>query len=325
MDEAKFTAERTKEKLEDLQKAVITVSYTDLANVSGPAKEFLTERGSITEDSRNKKLIVKDIPKVIQEIQDLVAELDTPEKQVLIEARIVEVDTTSNLDLGINWNIFYSQDATFDPDIQNSAGQVGLGGNFVVPAFAAGTGQSAGFGSEFSWGKVGVNTTILDLRLGALETAGEGQVISNPRIMTLNGEQAKISQGTMIPYQTVSADEIKTELVEAALSLEVTPIINPDNSVILEIKATNSTPGTTVATGAGAAPSIDTKEAETKMLVQDGDTMVIGGIYIEQDDYSENGVPILMHIPFIGNLFKSTKSNKNRTELMIFVTPRIVE
>jgi len=325
MDEAKFSAERTKEKLEDLEKAVITVSYTDLKNVSGPAKEFLTDRGSITEDARNKKLIVKDIPKVIQEIQDLVKELDTPEKQVLIEARIVEVNTTANLDLGINWNIFYSQDASFDVTSQNTGGQVGLGGNFVVPAFAAGSGQSAGVGAEFSWGQVGVNTTVLDLRLGALETAGEGQVISNPRIMTLNGEKAKISQGTMIPYQTVSADEIKTELVEAALSLEVTPVINPDNSVILEIKATNSTPGTTVATGAGAAPSIDTKEAETKMLVKDGDTMVIGGIYVEKDDYSENGVPILMHIPFIGNLFKSTKSNKNRTELMVFVTPRIIE
>ena len=200
-----------------------------------------------------------------------------------------------------------------------------MGGNFVVPAFGAGTGQTAGFGTGFTWGQVGVNTTILDLRLSALETAGEGQIVSNPRVMALNGEKAKISQGTMIPYQTVSADEIKTELVEAALSLEVTPVINPDNSVILTVKATNSSPGTTVATGAGAAPSIDTKEAETKMLVKDGETMVIGGIYVEKDDYSVNGVPILMDIPILGHLFKSTKTNKNRTELMIFITPRILD
>ncbi|NIR94004.1 MAG: hypothetical protein GWO08_10115, partial [Gammaproteobacteria bacterium] len=98
---------------------------------------------------------------------------------MLIEARIVEVNTTANFDIGVNWNIFYSEDASFDATSQNTGGQVGLGGNFVVPAFAAGTGQSAGFGSNFSWGKVGVNTTILDLRLGALETAGDGRIVSN--------------------------------------------------------------------------------------------------------------------------------------------------
>ena len=132
-------------------------------------------------------------------------------------------------------------------------------------------------------------------------------------------------QGTQIPYQTVSDGEVATTMVEAALSLEVTPVINPDNSVIMTVRATNSTPGTTVATGAGAAPSIDTKEAETKMLVKDGETMVIGGIYVENDDYSRNGVPILMDIPILGHLFKSTKTNKNRTELMIFITPRILD
>jgi len=328
MDEAKFTADRTKEKLENLVTEVITVSYTDLGNISKPSRELLTDRGKITEDSRNKQLIVTDIPKIIEEVRNLVSILDTPEKQVLIEARIVEVSTTANLDLGINWGFAYSQDASFSVPHQGTSTQesgLGLGGNFVVPAFAAGLGQTAGIGGEFSWGRVGFDTTILDLRLGALETAGEGQVISNPRIMTLNGEKAKISQGTMIPYQTVSSSEIKTELVEAALSLEVTPVINPDGSVILEIKATNSTPGSTVATGAGAAPSIDTKEAETKMLVMDSETMVIGGIYVEKDDYSENGVPLLMDIPLIGHLFKSTKTNKNRTELMIFITPRIIE
>ena len=324
MDEAKFTAKRTQEKLEDLVTEVIKISYTDLKNVSAPMKDLLTERGKITEDSRNKQLIVTDIQRNLDKVRELAKILDTPERQVLIEARIVEVATTANLDLGVNWNIFYSQSAQHD-GTGNTNGEIGMGGNFVVPAFGAGTGQTAGFGTGFTWGQVGVNTTILDLRLSALETAGEGQVVSNPRVMALNGEKAKISQGTMIPYQTVSADEIKTELVEAALSLEVTPVINPDNSVILTVKATNSSPGTTVATGAGAAPSIDTKEAETKMLVKDGETMVIGGIYVEKDDYSVNGVPILMDIPLLGHLFKSTKTNKNRTELMIFITPRILD
>ena len=141
--------------------------------------------------------------------------------------------------------------------------------------------------------------------------------------MTLNGEQAKISQGTQIPYQVISDGEVGTEMIEAALSLEVTPIINPDNTVILELLATNSSPGSTVSTAAG--PSIDSKEAETKMLVKDGETMVIGGIYVEQEDTSESGVPILMHIPFLGHLFKSSRSNKSKAELMVFVTPRIIE
>lgn len=322
MEESKYTAARTKEKLEDLVTEVIKISYTDLKNVTAPVKNLLTERGKVTEDARNKQLIVNDIPKVIESAKELAAILDTPERQVLIEARIVEVSTTANLDLGINWDIYHNQNPAGTPNME---GEIGLGGNFVIPPFAAGTGQAAGIGTGFTWGAIGVDSTILDLRLAAVETAGEGRVVSNPRILTLNGEKAKISQGTMIPYQTVSSDEIKTDLVEAALSLEVAPVINPDNSIILKVLATNSTPGTTVATGAGAAPSIDKKEAETKMLVQDGDTMVIGGIYVEKDDYSENGVPILMHIPLIGNLFKSQKTNKNRAELMIFITPRIVE
>ncbi|PLX74871.1 MAG: hypothetical protein C0615_08440 [Desulfuromonas sp.] len=323
MDEAKFTAQRTREKLEDLEKAVITVSYTDLSNISEPAKEFLTDRGSITEDARNKKLIVKDIPKVIEEIKDLAAELDTPEKQVMIEARIVEVSTTANLDLGINWGIDYSQDASHLPTSDSTDGQVGLGGSFNILPSTVASGTAAGSAASFTWGQTGIDTTILDLRLSALETAGQVQIVSNPRIMTLNGEQAKISQGTQIPYQVISDGEVGTEMIEAALSLEVTPIINPDNTVILELLATNSSPGSTVSTAAG--PSIDSKEAETKMLVKDGETMVIGGIYVEQEDTSESGVPILMHIPFLGHLFKSSRSNKSKAELMVFVTPRIIE
>jgi len=321
MEESKFTAARTKEKLEDLVTEVIKVSYTDLKNVTGPVKGLLTERGKVTEDARNKQLIVSDIPKVIESARELAKILDTPERQVLIEARIVEVSTTANLDLGVSWNVLYDQNPA---GTENTIARSGFGGNFVIPPNAS-TGSVAGIGTGFTWGAVGVDTTILDLRLSAAESAGEGRVVSNPRVLTLNGEQAKISQGTMIPYQTVSADEVSTTLVEAALSLEVTPVINPDNSVILKVKAANSTPGTTVATGAGAAPSIDKKEAETKMLVKDGDTMVIGGIYVEKEDYSETGVPVLMHIPLLGNLFKSSKTNKNRAELMIFITPRILD
>ena len=324
MEEAKFTAARNKEKLEDLVTEVIPVSYTAIKNVEGPSKELMTERGKITADNRNKQIIVTDIPSVIDSVKKLIAILDTPERQVMIEARIVEADSTFNRNLGVNWGFFYVDGNILDQGWQTLSGGLGLGGNFVIPPGPASAAGVAGVGSNISFGKFGADSAVLDLRLSAMESEGNGKIISRPRVTTLNGEKAKISQGTMIPYQTVSNDEITTELVEAALSLEVTPVINPDNSIILDIKATNSSPGTTVATGAGAAPQIDSKEAETKVLVRDGETTVIGGIFVENDDFAENGVPLLRSIPFLGNFFKSTQKNNSRSELLIFITPRIL-
>jgi len=325
MEEAKFTAARNKEKLEDLVTEVVPVSYTAIKNVEAPCKELMTERGKITADNRNKQIIVTDIPSVIDAVKKLIAILDTPERQVMIEARIVEADSTFNRNLGVNWGLFHGDGNIVDQGWQTIAGNLGFGGNFIIPPVPASTAQVAGVGSNITFGKVGTDSTVLDLRLSAMESQGSGKIISRPRVTTLNGEKAKISQGTMIPYQTVSNDEITTELVEAALSLEVTPVINPDNSIILDIKATNSSPGTTVATGAGAAPEIDSKEAQTKVLVHDGETTVIGGIFVENNDYAENGVPILRSIPFLGNLFKSTQKNNSRSELLIFITPRIIK
>lgn len=323
MEEAKFTAARNKEKLEDLVTEVIPVSYTAIKNVEGPGKELMTERGKITADNRNKQIIVTDIPSVIDSVKKLIAILDTPERQVMIEARIVEADSTFNRNLGVNWGLFHG-DNLLEEGWNTIAGNLGFGGNFIIPPGPASTAQVAGIGGNIEFGKFGADSTVLDLRLSAMESQGSGKIISRPRVTTLNGEKAKISQGTMIPYQTVSNDEITTELVEAALSLEVTPVINPDNSIILDIKATNSSPGTTVATGAGAAPQIDSKEAETKVLVRDGETTVIGGIFVENDDFAENGVPLLRSIPFLGNFFKSTQKNNSRSELLIFITPRIL-
>jgi len=323
MEEAKFTAARNKEKLEDLVTEVVPVSYTAIKNVEGPSKELMTERGKLTADARNKQIILTDIPSVITAIKKLVSILDTPERQVMIEARIVEADSTFNRNLGVNWGLFHG-DNLLQEGWNTVAGNLGFGGNFIIPPGPASIAQVAGVGGNIEFGKFGADSTVLDLRLSAMESQGSGKIISRPRVTTLNGEKAKISQGTMIPYQTVSNDEITTELVEAALSLEVTPVINPDNSIILDIKATNSSPGTTVATGAGAAPQIDSKEAETKVLVKDGETTVIGGIFVENDDFAENGVPILRSIPFLGNLFKSTQKNNSRSELLIFITPRIL-
>lgn len=314
--EARLTAARTQEKLEDLVTEAISVSYTNLSNVSGAAKSVMTERGKLTEDARNKKLIVKDIPSVVAEIRSLVAMLDTPERQVMIEARIVEADSTFTRDLGVSWRINHNDTDGGSGDL--SRADVSGGGNFVINPQVG----NAGMGSAITFGRALIDSTVLDLRISALETARQGKVISTPRVSTLNGQAATISQGTMIPYQSSGADGLaKTEFVNANLELTVTPEINPDNSIILDISASNSSP--TLVSGA-TQPGISTKEARTKLLVRDGETTVIGGIYVEDTSDSESGIPYLRKIPYLGNFFKSSSKNNNRSELLIFITPRIV-
>lgn len=314
--EARLTAARTQEKLEDMVTEAISVSYTNLSNVSGAAKSVLTERGKLTEDARNKKLIIKDIPSVIEEVRTLVAMLDTPERQVMIEARIVEADSTFTRNLGVSWGITYSDDGGSPWNLDQGA--VTGGGNFVINPIVG----NPGLGSSLTFGRLGIDSTTLNIRLSALETARQGKIISTPRVSTLNGQAATISQGTKIPYQSSGTDGLpKTEFVDANLELTVTPEINPDNSIILDINASNSSP--TLVAGADQ-PGISTKEAKTKLLVRDGETTVIGGIYVEDTSDSESGIPYLRKIPYLGQFFKSTQKNNNRSELLIFITPRIV-
>ncbi len=319
MKEAELTATRSQEKLEPLTTEVVTVSYADLGSVAGPASEILSERGSITEDSRNKMLIITDVKSRIDDAKALIEILDTPERQVMIEARIVQVASNYSRDLGINW-FLQGQDDPISPSVQ---GIGGAGGGFLIdPVDAAGTLLATpGLSTQVQIGEALVDDIILSFQLSALEADGKGKVISTPRVTTLNGETALISQGTSIPYQTSGNDGPKTEFVNAELKLEVTPVINPDNTIILDVLATNDSPSLT----AGAtAPSIDTKKAQTKVLVNDGATTVIGGIFVENESETEEGVPYLMNVPILGNLFKSSKVQTTKDELLIFITPRII-
>ena len=321
MKEAELTAERSQEKLEPLATEVVTISYADLGSVSGPAKDLLSDRGSITEDNRNKLLIVTDVPARIEKVKELISILDTPERQVMIEARIVQVNSNYSRELGVHWGVFAS-DASNSPNSFQSI--TSAGGNFLVDITEGTVGPITppmGFASQVQIGRALIDDVVLDLQLQAMQTDGKGKVISTPRVTTLNGETALISQGTTIPYQTSGADGPKTEFVNAELKLEVTPVINPDDSIILEILATNDSPSLT----AGAsAPSIDTKKAETKVLIRDGETTVIGGIFVENEQESDEGVPGLMNIPILGHLFKTNKKQTVKDELLIFITPRIM-
>ena len=321
MKETELTAARSQEKLEPLTTEVITVSYADLGSVAGPVKDILSDRGTITEDSRNKLLIITDIAQRIEKAKELIKILDTPERQVMIEARIVQVNSNYSRDLGVHWGMFASDSGNSPNSFQSITS---AGGNFVVDVTEGSVGPittGAGLASQIQIGRALIDDVVLDLQLSALESDGKGKVISTPRVTTLNGEKATISQGTTIPYQTSGADGPKTEFVNAELKLEVTPVINPDDSIILQILATNDSPSLT----AGAtAPSIDTKKAETKVLIRDGETTVIGGIYVESIQDSEEGIPGLMSIPVVGNLFKTQKKQTVKDELLIFITPRIM-
>jgi type IV pilus assembly protein PilQ len=321
MREAELTAARSQEKLEPLATEVVTVSYADLKSVADPAKELLSDRGSLTEDSRNKLLIITDVQQRIDKAKQLISILDTPERQVMIEARIVQVNSNYSRDLGVHWGVFT---AASEYGNGNSAIKTitSAGGNFIVDVTEGSVGPittAAGLASQIQVGTI--NDMVLDLQLSALESNGKGKVISTPRVTTLNGETATISQGTTIPYQTSGADGPKTEFVNAELKLEVTPVINPDDSIILEILTTNDSPSLT---SGATAPSIDTKKAETKVLITDGETTVIGGIFVENIQESEDGVPGLMNIPILGHLFKTQKKQTVKDELLIFITPRIV-
>ncbi len=319
MKEAELTATRSQEKLETLTTEVVTVSYADLGAVGGPVKEILSERGTLTPDSRNKFLIITDVPARIKKAKELISVLDTPERQVIIEARIVEVNSNYSRDLGVNWGLDYD-----DPGDKIGSGGIGVGGDFLIglPTGGGAVGTTPGLGAGITFGRIGIDKTILDLRISALESTGKLKIVSLPKVTTLNGETATISQGTTIPYESTDDSGIsKTEFVSAELKLEVTPVINPDNSIIMELLTTNDSPSVTV--GADA-PSIDTKKAETKVLVHDGETTVIGGIFVENTADSDTGTPWLMDVPILGHLFKSNSKSTSRSELLIFVTPRIL-
>jgi type IV pilus assembly protein PilQ len=323
MQEERFKAARTKEELEDLVTDTFTVSYTDVATVAEQVSKRKTDRGKIIEDARNKRIIVTDIPSVVAEIKNLVALLDLPVRQVLIEARIVEASATFARDLGVKWGFSYAN----DPSVDGNNGSIGLGGSYLLTPPSAGTvASAAGLASGLTFGRVGLDKAVLDLRISALENSGQGRIISTPRVTTLNGEEAEISQGTEIPYQSLGSDgQAKTEFKKAELSLKVTPEINPDGSVILEIEAKNDSRGANVTTGSGSAPAIDTKKAETTVLVKDGETTVIGGIFIMDKQESDAGVPLLKDVPVLGHLFKSKSVSEERRELLVFITPRILD
>jgi len=308
-----LAAKKASERLMELKTAVFDVNYASVDEVASQFAMLKSDRGIITKDARTSRVIVKDIQPALDDMRSLLKTLDSPEKQVMIEARIVEATSTFTRDLGVQWGLNYKDGSASVVGV-NSV-ETTFGG--VVSTAGPGSSGSGGLGLGMAFGKLTSNIQ-LDMRLAAAATIGQVKIISTPKVVTLNNKAAKISQGQSIPYQTTSAEGTKTEFVEAALTLEVTPHITADGSVSMKIKASNNSPGT------GSPPPINKKEATTELVVSNGDTTVIGGIYVDSDTESDTGVPFLSDIPLLGWLFKSNSKLKTKTELLIFITPKIV-
>jgi len=304
----------------ELKTETFSINYADITTISGQFSGLKSERGVVTLDARTNKVIVKDIPQALDDMRKLLQQLDVPEKQVMIEARIIEATSTFTRSLGVNWGIHYKDGSASFLGI-NSA-DTNFGGTVATVPTTSGVGTSSGMSTGISFGSLTSNIQ-LDMRLNAAASAGLIKIISTPKVATLNNKTAKISQGQQIPYQNSSANTGPvTQFVEAALALEVTPHINANGTISMKVDAKNDSPGA-VPTGA-TAPAINKKEAVTEMLLRDGETTVIGGIYVDNDTDEDDGVPFLMDIPFLGKFFKTNTKSKTKTELLIFITPRIL-
>jgi type IV pilus assembly protein PilQ len=307
---------KTQLKNEPLFTEYFPINYSKSSNLKPQIESLITANtGKVSEDERTNTLIITAIRSDIDKIKTYLARMDVPERQVMIEARIVEASSTFTQNLGVSWGVHYRDGSSSFLGINTLDNSFG---GLTTPTVTSGQSGVPGTSMGISFGRLASNIQ-LDMRLNAAASAGLVKIVSTPKIATLNNKTAKITQGQSIPYvNTTSTEGATTQFVQAVLSLEVKPHINANGTIGMEIKATNNSAGT------GNPPSINTKEATTEMLLKDGETTVIGGIYKEDETQSEDGVPFLMDIPFLGRLFKSTETRKIKSELLIFITPRIL-
>lgn len=325
-------------EVEDTFIKMVTINYATATEVVDQLKPLLSPRGSVQVDNRTNTLIMQDVASNIDRLVELARRLDKQTPLVNIQARIVEAQSSYLRDLGVQWGgatqntartgnptgVYFPGDVMVsgaaDAGTTNQANGVTTPSRYAVNLPAALAGQGGGLG--FILGSAG-GSHMLDLRLTAMETNGTGKVISSPEVSTLDNKTARVSQGVEIPVSVVSAAGTNVRFVPAVLELEVTPHVTNDGTVLLRIKVQKSQLDYTQKSAAGD-PSIQKKQAETEVLVRDGDTSVIGGIYTRttSDTYSE--VPFLARIPLFGRLFREHRGEDNRSELLVFITPRII-
>jgi type IV pilus assembly protein PilQ len=329
-------------ELKPIDTRLIPLSYADAAKILPRVQDMMSSRGKVSLDDRTNTLIVSDVAANIALAEDLVRNLDTQTPQVLIEARVVEARQTFTRTIGVQWggNAIASA-ATGNPTgivfpstlgaaggaddaLTNARGLQGpaaVSPNYVVN-LPSPTGTGSGGALGLTLGSLSGNLNI-NLRLSALEATGNVRIVSAPKITTLDNVEASIEQGVAIPISVVSAAGTNTVFVDAKLNLTVKPHVTNEGSVIMNVQITRNEPDF-VNTGARGDPTILKKQARTEMLVRDGDTAVIGGIYTRNAGLSYQKIPWLAEIPILGWLFKNRRENDDRTELLIFITPRVV-
>jgi len=350
--EAKLEARRGSEQLEPLVTEFLTLSFTKVEDfkkilegasanatkggetsstsadgvttTSGSSETsvgILSPRGSFLIDERTNTLIIKDTQDAINSVKRLITTIDKPAQQVLIEARIVEASDNFQRDIGISWGGSFND--TPNIGFPSSVGVQGAAVGTKLVDLPAAAGAGAGGAIGVTLGSIS-NVLNLDLELSAAEADDKIKIVSNPRVLTTNLKTAVIDQGTDIPFTSVSQNGTNVQFRKATLGLEVTPQITADKRVILQIVVSKDSP-TSTAVGTDQNVLISTKRVETEVFMDNGETIVIGGIYTRDRTTNNKGVPGLSKIPVLGWLFKKNKKTDNRSELLVFMTPTVID
>jgi type IV pilus assembly protein PilQ len=296
--------------LEPLVTEYIAVNYSDASGEVLPLvqKVLTKDRGSVSVDKRNNQLIVTDTASKIGQIKEIVSRIDTVTPQVIIEAKVVEVSDEFSMELGIDWQMAWGP---------GTIGSFGIGGD-VAMNFPSASSSTVGF----NFTKLGGTPLTLEATLNAVEANKQGRIITAPKIVTLDNKKAKIKQGVEWPYlERDSSGNATVKFKNIDLLLEVTPTVTPDDRILMKIFITKNDIGVITL----GVPSLNTNEAQTELLVNDGDTIVIGGIIKKNEQDSSTGWPGVKNIPLVGWLFKTESESKTNNELLIFITPRIVQ
>lgn len=317
-------------ELAPLRREVVQVNYAKAADIARLFQSVTNtqgqadERGSIAVDDRTNNIIAYQTQERLDELRRIVAQLDIPVRQVMIEARIVEANVDYDKALGVRWGgtqIFANgRGAVYgNDDLGDEGGDSGEDSNGNFPFVDMGVAnRTAGIGIGYV-----TDNLILDLELSAMEKSGNGEVVSQPKVMTADKETAKILKGSEIPYnESTSSGAAAVTFVEAALSLEVTPQITPDNRIIMEVRVTKDEPD--FANDVNGTPTIRKNEVNAKILVNDGETVVIGGVFSNTQSKSVDKVPFLGDLPYLGRLFRRDVVSDAKSELLIFLTPKIL-
>ena len=333
-------------KAEEVAKGLTGQALGSTSSASGQSSRILSPRGSVIFETRTNQLFVTDVPSKLEEIQSMIAKIDIPVRQVLIEARIVEADDSFGRSLGIKLG---------STDLRGLRGGIpgyGVGGNNYLTIggnytnVGVQTGQTpnttTSYNPDSQFVNLPANTTafggtnaatfalslfgatanrFLNLEISALEAEGRGNIVSSPRVITADQTKARIEQGEEIPYQqATSSGATSVAFKKASLRLEVTPQITPEGNVILDLEVNKDSRGALTAAG----PAINTKQVKTQVLVENGGTVVIGGIFTQDEQTDVNKVPFLGDIPFLGLLFQNRVKSTRKTEMLVFITPKIV-